>query len=74
MRERGSARQEHASAAAKAGRQFLLQPAKLSRVTLFTVHMLAPVPHAGPYVEVTIEGATRCWMKMSGNGFTSRGE
>jgi L-alanine-DL-glutamate epimerase-like enolase superfamily enzyme len=44
-----------AAMAAEAGRLCVPHSANLSMVTLFTIHMLAAIPNAGPYVEYSIE-------------------
>jgi L-alanine-DL-glutamate epimerase-like enolase superfamily enzyme len=41
--------------AAKVGKPVVPHSANLSMVTLFTVHLLAAIPNAGPYVEFTLE-------------------
>ena len=41
--------------AAKAGKLVVPHSANLSMVTLFSIHLLAAIPNAGPYVEFTIE-------------------
>jgi L-alanine-DL-glutamate epimerase-like enolase superfamily enzyme len=45
-----------AKMAEKAGKLVVPHSANLSLVTLFTLHFMAAIPNAGPFVEFTIEG------------------
>ena len=46
-----------AKMAAQAGMRVTPHAANLSLVTIFTMHVLAAIPNAGPYLEYSIEGA-----------------
>jgi L-alanine-DL-glutamate epimerase-like enolase superfamily enzyme len=45
-----------AKMAEQAGKKVVPHSANLSLVTLFTMHLMAAIPNAGPFVEFTIEG------------------